>query len=77
MTPSLPTETLRMSKASELKELAERLDGAESYAQWSEAAQRHDELSGALRWRQRDQSSRYDYAQIRLRLDRLRALRVK
>jgi len=77
MTPSLPTETLRMSKASELNELAERLDGAESYAQWSEAAQRHDELSGALRWRQRDQSSRYDYAQIRLRLDRLRALRVK
>lgn len=77
MTPSRPTETLRMSKASELKELAERLDGAESYAQWSEAAQRHDELSGALRWRQRDQSSRYDYAQIRLRLDRLRALRVK
>ena len=66
-----------MSKITELKAQEEALAAALSYPQWRSAAQQHDELSGALRWRQRDQSSLYDYAQIRLRLDRLRALRVK
>lgn len=53
------------------------MDRATSYTEWSEAAQSHDEISGARRWRDMDQSRQYDYAQIRLRLDRLRSLRVK
>ena len=50
---------------------------AESYAEWSEAAQAHDQLSGQARWRAMDQTTQYDYAQIRLRLDKLRALRSR
>ncbi|WOJ96160.1 DUF3336 domain-containing protein [Congregibacter brevis] len=53
------------------------MDAALSYEDWSEAAQQHDEVSGAKRWRNVDQSRQYDYAQIRLRLDRLRSLRVR
>jgi len=41
------------------------------------AAQAHDELTGALRWRGVDHSNRYDYAQIRLRLDRIRNMRAR
>lgn len=66
-----------MSRKSELRRLTAELETADSYEVWRQAASQHDELSGALRWRQRDQSSSYDYAQIRLRLDRLRELRVK
>ena len=66
-----------MSRKSELRRLTAELETADSYEDWRQAALQHDELSGALRWRQRDQSSSYDYAQIRLRLDRLRELRVK
>ena len=41
------------------------------------AALEHDELSGKRRWREVDQTSQYDYAQIRLRLDRIRSLRAR
>jgi len=48
-----------------------------SYDEWREAALQHDELSGMQRWREVDQTRQYDYAQIRVRLDRLRSLRAR
>ena len=48
-----------------------------SYDEWREAALAHDEISGKSRWREVDQTSQYDYAQIRLRLDRIRSLRAR
>ncbi|MAL93665.1 MAG: patatin [Haliea sp.] len=66
-----------MRKARKLRELERQMDSAGSYAEWREMALQHDELSGQQRWRQVDQTSQYDYAQIRLRLDRLRNLRAR
>ncbi|MDP4917421.1 MAG: DUF3336 domain-containing protein, partial [Haliea sp.] len=48
-----------------------------TYEDWCEAALEHDALSGKRRWREVDQTTQYDYSQIRLRLDRLRSLRVR
>ena len=48
---------------------------AASYEDWRAAAIAHDEASGAARWKQMDQSSHFDYASIRQRLDDLRKLR--
>ncbi|MEM6544150.1 MAG: DUF3336 domain-containing protein, partial [Pseudomonadota bacterium] len=61
----------------QLKRLTKAMHSAASYGEWTDAAQAHDDLSGARRWREIDQSRQYDYAQIRLRLDRLRSLRVR
>lgn len=60
-----------------LKKLEKQMNSARSYRDWTEAAIAHDEASGAKRWRTIDQSRQYDYAQIRLRLDHLRSLRVR
>ena len=60
-----------------LRRLEKQMDGATTYSEWKEAAIAHDELSGARRWRDMDQSRQYDYAEIRMRLDRLRSLRVR
>ncbi|MEM6775288.1 MAG: DUF3336 domain-containing protein [Pseudomonadota bacterium] len=60
-----------------LRALEKSMAGALDYAEWSEYALDHDEHSGARRWRDIDPSRQYDYAQIRLRLDRLRSLRVR
>ena len=61
-----------MRNTRKLKRIEEQMDRASTYEQWSSAAREHDELSGQARWRQVDQTSQYDYAQIRLRLDKLR-----
>lgn len=66
-----------MRNARKLKNLQKQMDVATSYADWSDAAQKHDELSGEKRWRQMDHTRQYDYAQIRLRLDKLRSLRAR
>jgi len=60
-----------------LNELQQRMDKCHSYEEWQEAAIEHDELSGAGRWRKVDQTSQYDYAQIRTRLDALRGFRAR
>ncbi|PIE37819.1 MAG: patatin [Gammaproteobacteria bacterium] len=60
-----------------LKQLEKQMDSANDYDAWKEAARKHDELSGMARWRQVDQTTLYDYGQIRLRLDKLRSLRAK
>lgn len=66
-----------MRNARKLKNLQKQMDSATSYDEWSDAAQQHDELSGEKRWRQMDHTRQYDYAQIRLRLDKLRSLRAR
>jgi len=53
------------------------LEAAGSYEEWKEAAIAHDEAAGLDRWKVIDQSRRYDYVSIRIRLDRLRALRAR
>ena len=60
-----------------LKNLQKQMEQAGSYQEWSEAAQQHDEISGRKRWRGVDKTNQYDYAQIRLRLDKLRYLRAR
>jgi TAG lipase/steryl ester hydrolase/phospholipase A2/LPA acyltransferase len=64
-------------KSRKLKKLEKQMNKGTSYEAWCEAAIEHDELSGQKRWREVDQTSQYDYAQIRLRLDRLRSLRAR
>ncbi|QIB66744.1 DUF3336 domain-containing protein [Kineobactrum salinum] len=66
-----------MSKASTLRQLEREMNECSTYEQWRDAAIEHDELSGMQRWREVDQTSQYDYSQIRLRLDRLRSLRSR
>ena len=65
-----------MKKSRKLKTLQKRMDKASNYPQWCEAAQEHDEVSGQKRWRNVDQTSQYDYVEVRIRLDRLRSLRA-
>lgn len=60
---------------SRLKKLEAAMASATCYEDWKEAAIEHDEVSGAARWRQIDQSRRYDFVSIRSRLDHLRTLR--
>lgn len=62
--------------ASRLKKLEAAMVSAESYEEWREAATEHDEVSGAARWKEIDQSRRYDFVSIRSRLDHLRGLRA-
>lgn len=66
-----------MIKSRKLKRLEKQMDVATSYEEWVAAALEYDELSGMKRWRNVDQTSLYDYTQIRLRLDRIRSLRAR
>ena len=66
-----------MRESRKLKKLQRQMDQCTNYEEWRQLAQDHDELSGQKRWREVDQSSQYDYSQIRLRLDRLRSLRSR
>ena len=50
---------------------------ATSYAEWKDAAIELDRLSGKQRWKSADHSSLYDFGSIRIRLDKLRAMRTK
>lgn len=65
-----------LKKSRKLKTLQKQMNKASNYAQWCEAAQEHDEISGQKRWRNVDQTSQYDYVEVRIRLDRLRSLRA-
>jgi TAG lipase / steryl ester hydrolase / phospholipase A2 / LPA acyltransferase len=59
------------------KRLERALNNASSYEEWKEAAQAYDARAGLDRWKELEQSRRYDYVAIRVRLDRLRALRAQ
>lgn len=56
----------------ELEKLDQCMACAETYDEWSEAAEAHDELSGAQRWKRVDQTKLCDSSQIRLCLEELR-----
>jgi TAG lipase/steryl ester hydrolase/phospholipase A2/LPA acyltransferase len=60
-----------------LQRLEKAMAQAESYDDWLRLAAEHDELSGMAEWRGVEHTELYDYAQIRLRLDRLRNLRAR
>lgn len=60
-----------------LRKMEKAMDRAESYEEWLEAARAYDVASGLDKWKQRDQSSAFDYVSIRHRLDRLRSLRAR
>lgn len=62
---------------SPVKKAALAMQNATSYEQWSAAAQDYDQRSGLYRWKIMDQSRSFDYVSIRVRLDRLRALRSR
>lgn len=66
-----------VGKSRKLKKLERTMNNSRSYEEWRAAALEHDEISGKRRWREVDQTSQYDYAQIRLRLDRIRSLRAR
>ena len=66
-----------MINSRKLKKLERTMNKAQTYDEWRQAAIEHDEISGKRRWREVDQTSQYDYAQIRLRLDRIRSLRAR
>ena len=66
-----------MKNSRKLKKLEKQMAKCSAYPEWREAAIAHDDASGQRRWREVDQTSLYDYSQIRLRLDRLRSLRAR
>ena len=66
-----------MGKSRKLKKLEKQMNKCTTYETWCELATEHDELSGQKRWREVDQTSQYDYSQIRLRLDKIRSLRAR
>ena len=53
------------------------MDQATCYQEWKEAALAYDKATGLERWKAVEQSRRYDYVAIRLRLDQLRAMRSR
>ena len=59
------------------RKLEQAMDRAENYDEWKEAAQAFDTAKGFDRWRSKDTSTQYDNVSIRIRLDRLRALRAR
>ena len=64
-------------KALELRRIARELKHSASYEAWRELALTHDELSGATKWKEEEQTRSYDYAAIRSRLDQLRYFRKR
>ena len=60
-----------------LKALNNEMVTANSYDQWRAAAIEHDEVSGMAEWRDVESTDLFDFAQIRLRLDRLQSLRAR
>ena len=66
-----------MGNSRKLRKLEKQMNKCTTYEGWCELAAQHDELSGQKRWREVDQTSQYDYSQIRLRLDRIRSLRAR
>lgn len=58
----------------ELRSIEQQLDVAQDYYEWQKLAFQHDHLSGKEKWKQRDETSLYDFAEIRIRHDKLRQL---
>jgi len=63
---------LSISNALSLSSLERKMQRANSYDEWKKAALKHDALSGFEKWKSKEESNSYDYANIRSRLDILR-----
>ncbi|HET8704842.1 MAG TPA: DUF3336 domain-containing protein, partial [Pseudomonadales bacterium] len=61
-------------EAAELSSIEQQMEVALDYYEWQKLAFRHDHLSGKEKWKQRDETSLYDFAEIRVRHDKLRQL---
>lgn len=59
------------------QKLESSLQSAMTYSEWKDAAIAYDEEFGLDRWKRMDQSKRYDYVSLRIRLDKLRGLRAR
>ena len=57
--------------------LDKALSVASSYSEWKAIAQQYDTETGGDDWRERDKSKHFDYANIRARLEALRAFALK
>ena len=60
-----------------IKRTVTAMQNAQHYAEWLDAAESHDQLTGMDDWRAEDESRDYDYALIKSRLSELRRLRKK
>lgn len=65
---------LRKRRGATLRQINQRMAAATQYQAWLNAAIEHDRISGMQRWREKEDSSQYDSAEIRIRYDRLREL---
>ena len=66
-----------MSQRSELARLDEAIKHASSYAEYVDACEAHDEISGANDWKAKEASKEYDYRLIRKRLQRIKLARSR
>lgn len=57
-----------------LHQLEQQMDAAREYPEWKQLAMQHDQASGQEKWKQRDETTLYDFAEIRIRHDKLRQL---
>lgn len=60
-----------------LRKIEKAMAAADTYEDWRESAERHDQESGGQRWRSKDHSRDFDHVSIRHRLDVLRTLRAR
>lgn len=61
---------------SKVRSLDKGMSAATSYDEWAEAAQAHDNATGAMMWRQADESRHFGHQSIRRRLTNLLELRA-
>ena len=59
------------------KKAKQKLEQAESYAEWKQLAEEYDRLNGLAEWREEEESPLYDNEEISLRLQTLRSFRKK
>src|SRR3990172_10329971 len=58
-----------------LRQAEQQIANATTYAEWAEAAQMHDQVSGKANWKKEEQTSMYAHQVIRSRLESLRKCR--
>lgn len=61
-------------ESSVLRAIEQQMEAAPDFQTWQKLALQHDQLSGEEKWKQRDETSLYDFAEIRIRHDKLRQL---
>lgn len=66
-----------MAQRNTLSSLAKAIENAGSYAEYVDACEAHDELSGADDWKAKDPCHEYDYRLIRKRVQRIKLARAK